>query len=83
MDHWKLNIIPSSQYLFLSCEILSSEIEAFEITILEVAIASKLSTCSVPISQTYSHSKDILSAYPGPIKGQLEAFGPLTTLQCE
>lgn len=56
---------------FLSCKIFLSSIEALEITVLEVAIVSKLCSCSFPRSQTCSHSKDILSAYPGPIKGQL------------
>lgn len=55
--------------------------EAFEIPVLEVTIMNKLSSCSVPMSQTYSHSIDVLSTYPGPVADRLQAFHPLTTLQ--
>lgn len=52
--YWRFNIVPSSSHLFLSRKICSSEIEAFEITVLEAAIISRLAT-RVPMSQSYSH----------------------------
>lgn len=45
------------------------------------SIINKLSSCSVPMSQTYSHSTDMLSTYPGPVAQRLHTFHPLTALQ--